>query len=44
MVDHESGAKFVPFNTADNCLHLFLGLGMIALGLALTRRPSGARR
>ncbi|MEU5791559.1 DUF4383 domain-containing protein [Micromonospora purpureochromogenes] len=44
VVDHESGANFVPLNTADNWLHLFLGLGMIALGLALTRRPAGARR
>ncbi|WP_446210149.1 DUF4383 domain-containing protein [Micromonospora sp. IBSANI012] len=44
VVDHESGANFVPLNNADNWLHLFLGVGMIALGLALTRRPGGARR
>ncbi|MBM0257737.1 DUF4383 domain-containing protein [Micromonospora sp. 4G55] len=44
VVNFESGANFVPLNTADNWLHLFLGLGMIALGLVLTRRPGGARR
>lgn len=43
VVDHDSGANFVPLNTADDWLHLFLGVGMIALGLALTR-PAGARR
>lgn len=30
-----SAANFVPLNTADNWLHLFLGLGMIALGVVL---------
>ncbi|MEV0724137.1 DUF4383 domain-containing protein [Micromonospora purpureochromogenes] len=44
VVDHDSGANFVPLNNADDWLHLFLGVGMIALGLALTRRPAGARR
>ncbi|MFC4017156.1 DUF4383 domain-containing protein [Micromonospora sp. GCM10011542] len=43
VVDHESGANFVPLNGADNWLHLFLGLGMIALGVALTRRPADRR-
>ncbi|MFE9193019.1 DUF4383 domain-containing protein [Micromonospora sp. NPDC007208] len=43
VVDHQSGANFVPLNNADNWLHLFLGLGMIALGLALTRRPADRR-
>ncbi|NYV78245.1 DUF4383 domain-containing protein, partial [Streptomyces sp. UH6] len=37
VVDHHNGANFVPVNTADNWLHLFLGLGMIALALTLTR-------
>ncbi|MFF5219289.1 DUF4383 domain-containing protein [Micromonospora sp. NPDC000442] len=37
VIDHQSGANFVPLNNADNWLHLFLGLGMIALGLALSR-------
>lgn len=43
VVDHQSGANFVPLNNADNWLHLFLGIGMIALGLALTRRPADRR-
>ncbi|MEH0970733.1 DUF4383 domain-containing protein [Micromonospora sp. CPCC 205546] len=43
IVDHESAANFVPLNNADNWLHLFLGLGMIALGIALTRRPAERR-
>ncbi|PWU51608.1 DUF4383 domain-containing protein [Micromonospora globispora] len=43
VVDHNSGANFVPFNGADNWLHFLLGVGMIALGLALTRRPAGRR-
>lgn len=38
LIDHDSAANFVPVNNADNWLHLFLGLGMIALGLALGRR------
>ena len=33
-----SQANFVPVNTADNWLHLVLGLGMILLGVLLTRR------
>jgi hypothetical protein len=42
IVSQESAANFVPVNTADDWLHLFLGLGMIGLGLALT--PKTARR
>ncbi|WP_319460979.1 DUF4383 domain-containing protein [Micromonospora sp. RTP1Z1] len=37
VVSHSSGANFIPFNGADNWLHLFLGIGMIALGLVTTR-------
>jgi len=37
VVDENSSANFVPLNTADNWLHLFLGIGMIALGLAIPR-------
>lgn len=37
VVDHDSGANFIPVNSADNWLHLFLGVGMIALGLLTTR-------
>jgi hypothetical protein len=35
-VDRESGANFVPFNDADNWLHLFLGFGMLVMGLLLS--------
>ncbi|MEU1648428.1 DUF4383 domain-containing protein [Streptomyces pristinaespiralis] len=38
LIDHDSAANFVPLNTADDWLHFALGLGMIALGLLLTRR------
>lgn len=38
LIDKMSSANFVPLNTADDWLHFLLGLGMIALGLALTRR------
>jgi len=41
VIDHDSAANFVPVNTADNWLHLVLGVGMIGLGLAL-RRPARA--
>ncbi|MEV8311675.1 DUF4383 domain-containing protein [Streptomyces flavidovirens] len=37
FIDHDSAANFVPVNTADNWLHFFLGIGMIALGALLTR-------
>ena len=40
-IDLDSDANFVPFNTADNWLHFFLGTGMIALGALLWNgRPS----
>jgi Domain of unknown function (DUF4383) len=38
IVDQTTTANFVPINTADNWLHLALGLGMIALGLLASRR------
>jgi hypothetical protein len=41
VIDHGSDANFVPVNTADNWLHLVLGVGMIALGL-LTGRAARA--
>lgn len=34
IIDKESTANFVPLNTADDWLHLVLGLGMVAMGLA----------
>jgi hypothetical protein len=37
LVDHGSDANFVPVNTADDWLHLGLGVGMIALGLLTAR-------
>jgi hypothetical protein len=37
LVDSESSANFVPFNDADSWLHLVLGLGMVGLGVALSR-------
>lgn len=40
FIDRESGANFVPVNSADNWLHLLLAVGMVALGLVLGR--SGA--
>lgn len=38
IVSQNSAANFVPLNPADDILHLVLGLGMIALGVILTRR------
>ncbi|HEX6682551.1 MAG TPA: DUF4383 domain-containing protein [Candidatus Limnocylindrales bacterium] len=35
LIDKESSANFVPMNTADNWLHLVLGVAMIALGVIL---------
>src|SRR4051794_1014333 len=49
LIDHGSDANFVPVNTADNWLHLGLGVGMVTLGLLTTRglrplaEPEGAR-
>jgi hypothetical protein len=39
LVGQDSSANFVPVNSADNWLHLVLGLGMIALAMLLKRRP-----
>jgi hypothetical protein len=38
LIDKESSANFVPVNSADDWLHLVLGVGMIALGVALSQR------
>jgi arginine exporter protein ArgO len=40
LVGQDSAANFVPVNTADDILHLLLGIGMILLGVVLTRRRS----
>jgi hypothetical protein len=44
LIDKNTNANFIPVNTADNWLHFILGLGMIALGVALGRRAVDARR
>lgn len=41
-VPMDSAANFVPLNVADDVLHVLLGIGMIALGALLTRRPDVA--
>jgi hypothetical protein len=38
VIDKDSSANFVPVNSADDWLHLVLGVGMIGLGAALSRR------
>jgi len=37
VIDFDSTANFIPLNNADNWLHLVLGVGMVALGLLLSR-------
>ena len=44
LIGQESAANFVPVNTADDILHLILGIGMIALGLVLGRRGTATTR
>ena len=44
VIDKASAANFVPVNSADDWLHLVLGLGMIALGLVTRRRPAAVGR
>lgn len=36
VIDRSSSANFVPLNTADNWLHLVLGVGMITIGTLTT--------
>lgn len=40
VVDRDSDANFVPLDEADNWLHLALGVGMVGLGLVLSRGQS----
>ena len=40
VVDQGSQANFVPLNSADNWLHLLLGVGMVGLGVVLGRRST----
>ncbi|SEP80360.1 DUF4383 domain-containing protein [Microlunatus flavus] len=44
LVPMDSSANFVPVNAADDVLHLLLGIGMIALGVVLTRRSTSGTR
>jgi hypothetical protein len=44
FVGHESAANFVPLNTADNWLHFVLGVGMVALGVVLSKRDTASHR
>jgi hypothetical protein len=37
----QTSANFVPVNTADNILHLGLGVGMITLGVVTGRQLAG---
>lgn len=39
VVDKDSQANVVPLNAADDWLHLVLGVGMIALGVVVAKRP-----
>ncbi|WP_410578827.1 DUF4383 domain-containing protein, partial [Bacillus sp. SIMBA_026] len=43
LINHDSAANFVPVNSADNWLHFLLGVGMLALGLILSRRTTADR-
>jgi hypothetical protein len=44
LVDRHDDANFVPFNRADDWLHLVLGLGMVALGVALSQNRATVQR
>jgi hypothetical protein len=44
IIDRSSSANFVPLNTADNWLHFVLGVGMIGLGVALSRTEVLSKR
>jgi hypothetical protein len=40
VIDKESAANFVPLNTADDYLHLVLGIAMIGLGSVLGKKDA----
>ena len=44
LIGPETAANFVPVNMADNWLHFILGVGMLGLGLALSRGTARAGR
>jgi uncharacterized protein DUF4383 len=43
VIDKDGDANFVPLNTADDWLHLALGVTMVGLGFALTRGTARGR-
>ena len=43
VIDLDSSANFVPVNSADNYLHLVLGIAMIGLGVVLGKDRAAAR-
>ena len=43
VIDRDSAANVVPVNSADNWLHLALGIGMIVLGVLLHLRLRAVR-
>jgi len=43
VIDLESAVNFVPVNSADNWLHLGLGVGMVVLGILLGPRATVTR-
>ncbi|AMB41675.1 DUF4383 domain-containing protein [Paenarthrobacter ureafaciens] len=43
LIGQDSTANFVPLNSADNWLHLILGIGMLGLGFGLSRRTTDNR-
>ena len=44
VIDKESTANFVPLNTADDWLHLGLGLGMVVMGFIGKKAYDDGRR
>ena len=43
IVGSDSSANFVPLNGADTILHLVLGIGMIGIGIVLSRERIATR-
>jgi hypothetical protein len=43
IVGVDSGGNFLPLNGADDVLHVLLGVGMIGLGVVLSRERIAAR-
>jgi hypothetical protein len=43
IVGTDAGANFVPLNGADDILHILLGIGMIAIGILLSRERIATR-